>query len=318
MLEALDDPHTSYLDRSAVEGQQSRGYVGIGVTLSAGNQRGTPVVRELIPGGSAERAGLRAGDRILAVDGRSTGAATLDETARAIRGVDGTEVVLSIESVGESQPREMRLTRAAVNLPPVQTDEYDGVGHVRIRAFQAGVADSVRAALESFAQRGTSGWIIDLRGNRGGDIEEVLNVASLFVGDRTVGVQVDRSRRQAPMHGDRLPLAPQPPSVVLVDGDTGSGAEVLAAALKEYGLATIMGTKTAGKVGLATVRQLRDGSAVQLTYRRILSPSGAPLDGAGVEPNVVVPAGIEDWVQGRDPQLESAIARLHNAGAQAS
>jgi carboxyl-terminal processing protease len=241
-----------------------------------------------------------------------------DEAIRLIRGADGTEVTLGVRSVGQSTAHDVRITRAAVTQPAVQSRLVDGVGHLRIREFPAGTADSVRAELQDFARAGVLGWVIDLRGNRGGDIDEMVSVASLFVGERTVGIQVDRARRQAPMRGTGPAVPQQPSAIALVDGDTGSGAEVLAAALQEYGVATILGTKTAGKVGLATRSQLRDGSVVQLTNRRVLSPSGAPLNDAGVQPDVVVEAGIDDWVQGRDPQLERAVAQLHEISLRAS
>lgn len=314
MLKALDDPNTTYLDRRIVEAAQSAGYVGIGVVLSAPDRRGSPIVREVFPGGPAERSGLRAGDAIHAIDGRPTDSITLSQVVQEIGGLEGTTVALSVRRVDDGD-REVAIPRAAVRAPPVQAETRDGLAYVRIRSFPEGVADSVRGALAQSLAQGTRGWLIDLRGSSSPVVPEVLDVASIFVGGDVIGFQVDRSQRRLPIQGRGRILDPRPTMLVLVDQDTSGGAEVLAAALKEGAAARLLGTPTAGRVGISRVIQLPDGSAVQITTQRILTPSGEPLQGVGLSPHEPVESTVDDWRQGRDPQLDAALAYFHGVAS---
>jgi carboxyl-terminal processing protease len=315
MLDALGDPNSTYTDRKTVEAQQ-RGDAGIGVTLAIGAQRGPPIVREVISGSPADGAGLRLGDTILAVDGNSTSGMSLNESTQAIRGGNGTGVRLAIRSPGQSGSRDVSITRASLNAAPVVAEVRDGVEYIKVRRFQDGVARSVEDALVDSAQSGAQGWIIDLRSTSSGSIQEVIDLAALFVGTRVIGAVVDRSQRPAPIRAQGTPLDPRLPTVILIDADTGSGAEILAAALKEYQAATLVGAHTSGRVGLSQIVPLPDGSAAQITSQRILTPSGGKLEGIGIEPDYEVDSSVDDWVQGRDPQLSRAMALLRGVNAE--
>ena len=162
--------------------------------------------------------------------------------------------------------------------------------------------------------------MIDLRGNPGGSLNAVLAAAAGFVDadHTTIGFQVDRQRRQTPLQTQPLNLVDGDAVVVLVDHDTASGAEILAAALQEAKIATIVGTKTAGNVGVATQLTLPDDSVLQVTEQRFVSPSGAQLDGVGVTPDVPIDMTDEDLENDRDPQLGKAlevVAQKLGAGA---
>jgi len=311
MLDALGDPNSTYMDRKTVEAQQ-RGDAGIGVTLAIGAQRGAPIVREVIAGSPAEGAGVRLGDTILAVDGNSTSSMSLNESTQSIRGATGSNVRLTLRSAGEAGSHDLTITRAPLNTPAVMAEPREGVEYVKVRRFQDGVARSVQDALVDSAQNGARGWIIDLRSTSSGSIQEVLDLASLFVGSRVVGAVVDRSQRPAAIRSQGQALDPQLPTVVLIDADTGSGAEILAAALKEGQAATLVGAHTSGRVGLSQVVPLPDGSAAQITSQRILTAAGGKLEGVGVEPDYTVDSAADDWVQGRDPQLTRAMALLRD------
>ena len=312
MLEALGDPNSTYLDRTALEAQQ-RGEAGIGVTLAVGAQRGPPIVREVIAGSPAASGGVRLGDTILAVDGNPTSSMTLNESTQAIRGQNGSRVALTVRSPGETATRDVVITRAPLTTPAVLAEARDGVEYVKVRRFQDGVAQTVQEALAGSTRAGARGWIIDLRSTSSGSIQEVIDVASLFVGPRVIGAVVDRSQRPTAIRAQGRPLEAQLPTVVLIDADTGSGGEILAAALKEYQAATLVGAHTSGRVGLSQLVPLPDGSAAQITSQRILTASGSRLEGVGVEPDYAVDSSVEDWVQGRDPQLLRAMALLRDA-----
>jgi carboxyl-terminal processing protease len=315
MVEALGDPNSTYMDRRTVDAQR-RGDAGIGVTLAVGAQRGSPIVREVLPGSPAEAAGLRPGDSIAEVDRNPTSGLTLSESTQLIRGADSTRVQLSVRSAGENSSREVTVTRAPLTTAPVVAEVRGDYEYVKVRRFQEGVARSVQDALAESARNGAQGWIIDLRATSSGSIQEVMDIAGLFVGPRIIGAVVDRSQRPAPIRGQGTPMEARLPTVVLIDGDTGSGAEILAAALHEYDAATLVGAHTAGRVGLSQVVPLPDGSAAQITSQRIRTPTGGRLEGVGIEPDYPVESNVADWVQGRDPQLSRAMAILRDVNAE--
>jgi carboxyl-terminal processing protease len=310
MLDALDDPQTTYLDRKTVQAQQTGGYVGIGITVTTPQAKGPPVVREVVPDSPAERAGIRAGDSLLRIDGDSAETMSVGDAVQRIRGTEGSRIALSVLSPDARASRDVVVTRTALRLPFVTFDARDGIDIVRIRSFQDGVADTVRSRLRESVTQGSSGWMLDLRGNTGGSLREVASVAGIFVGNDPIGVVVNRAQRRVGFNAVGPALASRPPTAVLVDGDTRSGAEVLVAALQEEGVATIVGSRTAGRVGIASSVDLPDGSVVQITTERILTPSGASLNRVGVQPDRTVGSTVEDWARGLDPQLDAALAEI--------
>ncbi len=312
MLAALGDPQTRYVDRSTVEAQERRSYAGIGVSLTLQGDRGPPIVREVFTGSPAEAAGVRVGDTILAVDDRPTDNMSLADSVQAIRGVEGTVVSLQVRAPTDSRAATVRVPRATMELPLVQTERKDDIQYIRVRSFQEGVSDLVRSSLNEAARNGAGGVILDLRGNSGGNLQEVTNTAALFLGDAMIGIRVGRAQERAAIRGMGRPVAPQLPLIVLVDRDTGSGAEVLAAALRDRDVARLLGTRTAGRAGVASVVPLANGAVAQITTQRMLSSTGERLDGVGVEPDVVIEAGVNDWIQGRDPQLDRALVELRS------
>ncbi len=143
----------------------------------------------------------------------------------------------------------------------------------------------------------------------------MARVAANFIDNRPVGMAVDRSGAAEPINGLGQPAIPRTPIVVLVNKETASGAEVLAAAIKEYGAAPLVGTRTAGSAGIAAPRPLSDGSVVQITVRRLVAPSGAQIDEVGIEPDSEIDLTIEDLERGEDPQLLRAAELLVEGGA---
>ena len=311
MLDALADPNTSFLGRRELESLQVADYVGVGVVLAPTGERGPPVVREVTAASPAEAAGLKVGDVIREVDGKSTVGMTLSESVDAIRGAAGTQVGLNVRSPGSASGRQVDVRRGVVRATAANADLRNGINYVRIRTLQDGASSGIRAALAQ-SPPDTRGWVLDLRGNDRGSLQEAVNVASLFVGEQIVALQEDRSRRRAPVRGVGRPLSPQPPTVILVDEGTGGAAEVLAAALRDHGVGPVVGTRTAGKAAQTTRLPLPDGSEAQITSYRLLSPSGDQIHRVGLAPTDLVPATAEDWIEGRDVQVERAMALLGN------
>jgi carboxyl-terminal processing protease len=172
------------------------------------------------------------------------------------------------------------------------------------------VPEMVQRFLTQGRSQGARAWVLDLRGNPGGDLRAVARVAANFIENRPVGVAVDRSGSRTPINAEGRPAIPPAPIVVLVDRETSSGAEILASAIQEYQIGPIVGTTTSGSVGIASSQQLSDGSAIQLTISRLVSPSGQQLDKVGVEPDVSIDVTIADLERGQDPQLLRALELL--------
>lgn len=310
MLAGLGDNHSVFIEPDELQRMNESGYSGIGVRMSKPSQPEAPVVVEVFQNSPASRAGLRAGDRVTAVDGVPTAGRSLTEIVSGIRGAQGSALALSVAR-GDQPARDVTLTRAPVEAPRVEgIIRGNVVGVLRIRGFGEGVPEAVQQVLTQGQARGARAWVLDLRGNTGGALNAVARVAANWVDNRPVGVAVDRAGSREPITAEGRPAIPRTPLVVLIDKETASGAEILAASIKEYGIAPLVGATTAGSVGIAVPRPLPDGSAVQITIRRLVSPSGAPLDKIGVQPDFPVELTIADLERGNDPQLDRALELL--------
>ena len=291
MLKALGDRWSTYFQPSEFDSFQAGldgRYSGIGVWLRSA-QDGEVYLGSVQPDSPAEAAGLVAGDRLLTVDGAEVAALTLSKVAQKLRGDAGTELRLRIERDGE--PMTLSVVRDDLASDDVEVARLKGdVEVVRVTAFTRGVGAAVRKAIASSAagdEPASAGVVLDLRGNPGGLLTEAVEVASAFLAG---GAVVSYEKRGEPIHhldavgtGDTTV-----PLVVLVDGGTASAAEVVAAALQDRNRAVIVGSRTYGKGSVQEPRSLSDGSAIELTVGRYLTPAGRSLDGVGIEPDVEV------------------------------
>jgi carboxyl-terminal processing protease len=311
MLEGLNDSHSTFVPAEEARRRAETSYSGIGIRIARPDPAGPPVVVEVFQGSPAAAAGVRGGDRIVAIDDRQVSQLDLSEVASLIRGPQGSEVALLLERTAAGGPVNVRAARR-----PIDTPQADGqileqrVGYIRIRNFGETVAERVGRLVLEQQQAGAEGWIIDLRGNPGGSLTAVSRVAGYFMESRPIGISVDRAGQREAIVAERRPFRVQAPLVLLIDGDSGSASEVLASAFSEYRLAGLVGQRSAGSVGIASVRPLSDGSNLQVTVRRLLSPSGATLDKVGVEPDVQVALTAQDLEGGRDPQRDQALRLL--------
>jgi len=293
MLKALGDRWSAYyrpVEFDSFQAGLDGRYSGVGVWLRSG-QDGHVLVGSVQPGTPAEAAGILAGDRVVAVRGRDAGG-DLAGVASLLRGPAGTTVEVVIERDGEERP--VRIVRGEVASDDVVVSRLkSGVVVVRVSEFTRGVGAAVRKAVDdaSLEREAPEGVVLDLRGNPGGLLTEAVEVASAFLEGGTV---VSYEKRGEPVRhldavGDGNTLVPL---VVLVDAGTASASEVVAAALQDRNRAVIVGGRTYGKGSVQEPRQLSDGSAIELTVGRYLTPSGRSLDGVGIEPDVVVSARL--------------------------
>ena len=319
MLASLD-PHSSFLDGAEYEAMRvstTGHYSGVG--LEVAEKDGRVVVVTPIEGSPADRAGVRAGDILLEVDGHAIEAGRLAEAIEHMRGFVGSYVRVAIARDGEPEPLQFALERSEVQVRTVRAEPLPGhFGYVRITHFSDSTPRDFDRQLSRLQEAAPlAGLVLDLRGNPGGVLESAVTVADNLL---DAGVIVRAEGRTAAsrfeMRATEGDLLRHAPIVVLVDHDSASGAEIVAGALRDHGRATLMGERTFGKGSVQTVMPLPDGQALKLTTSRYFTPSGASIHDRGIEPDVALsaasglaaPAGPRD-VAG-DPAVRAALQYL--------
>jgi carboxyl-terminal processing protease len=291
MLKALGDRWSAYYEPAEFDSFQAGldgRYSGVGVWLRSA-QDGQVYVGSVQPGSPADVAGLVPGDRLVEIADTAVADRTLGEVAQALRGDAGTTVTVVVSRDGER--RAVVLRRDELANDDVEVTRLVGdVQVVHVSSFTRGVGASVRAAVSASPAVGTSapaGVVLDLRGNPGGLLTEAVEVASVFLSG---GAVVSYEERGEPMrHLDAVGEGDTTvPLVVLVDEGTASAAEVVAGAMQDRNRAVLVGSRTYGKGSVQESRTLSDGSAIELTVGRYLTPSGRSVDGVGIEPDVLV------------------------------
>ncbi|HET9416676.1 MAG TPA: S41 family peptidase [Candidatus Limnocylindria bacterium] len=258
----------------------------------------------------AERAGLRPGDQILAVNGTSTLGETVSSLVYQVRGESGTDVTLTIRR-GDEAPQDITITRAVIELQEVNSELLeDGIGYIRLTSFTDRASGLFADALASLLDQGATGIVFDLRSNPGGYIVAAQGIASQFVTSGELlftvesGEDVDEWRAEEGVAQDSSISV-----VVLVDGGSASASEIVAAALQEHGRATILGEPTFGKNTVQIWNDLPNGGGLRLTTDRWFTPEHNSVAPGGIQPDVVV-AAPEDPAADEDPQLDRAVETL--------
>jgi carboxyl-terminal processing protease len=298
MVEALDDPYTSYLDAEACQlGLSSlEGKIeGIGAQVVVRDEQ--LMIIAPIADSPAAKAGIRAGDIILAIDGRSASGMSLAEAVLSIRGPKGTSISLLVLHQGETEPEEIEIVRAEIELPSVQFEMRGDVAYINITYFSERTGEELSAVLQSIAQEAATGIILDLRGNPGGLLDATVEVASHFLEDGPVVKVRDNQGMVTVYNVESTSVVTDLLLVVLVDSYTASGGEVLAGALQDYSRATIAGAKTFGKGSVNKLYQLKDGSGLYITVARWLTPDGHLIEGEGLYPDYELEISGEDAIQ---------------------
>jgi carboxyl-terminal processing protease len=297
MVEALDDPYTAYLDAAAYELSQKSlegKFEGIGAHVAA--EDGQVVVISPVADSPADKAGIRAGDLILEVDGQSTEGLSLVEVVLLVRGPKGTVVSLLILHEGDTEPELIDIVRAEVELPSVRFEMRGEIAYINITTFSERTAEELSPVIEEVDQQ-AQGIILDLRSNAGGLLDSVIAVASFFLEEGVVVDIVDNEGNHFAYPVEPGGIITGLPVVVLVDEYSASGSEVLAGALQDYGRAVIAGKKTFGKGSANTMHELGDGSALYITYARWFTPEGRLIEGEGLAPDYELELEGEDAIQ---------------------
>lgn len=316
MARALREGHTYYMSpddfRDTLAQLNNReSFVGIGVVMTQDR-----AVTEVIENSPAEAAGLRIGDEIVVVNGESIEGLPVNEASAKIRGEEGTTVDLGIRREGVATVIPFTITRAPISRDWVNARVLDGnVGYLQLRTFPVN-SDAMRSlnrAMNRFSEAKVNALVIDLRNNGGGSVDTGQDVASLFLAEHTpIYQRLDRRGGEATVRtwGERWDR--DVPIAVLTNQNSGSMAEILAAALQETGVARVFGTKTAGVVSATVFHPLSDGSGLAVTVQLIKTGQGRVLNEIGLEPDQVVEIDAEELRRGRDNQLEAAVSYLRD------
>lgn len=298
MVEALGDPYTSYLDAEAYQ-LSLRGlegsFEGIGAYVTIKDEQ--LMIIAPIADSPAARAGIRAGDVILEIDGQSTTGMSLAEAVLLVQGPEGTTVALLVLHEGETEPELIEIVRAVIEVPSVEFEMREEMAYIVITHFSERTAGELLPVMETIAQQGAEGIVLDLRSNPGGLLDTVVDVAGFFLEEGVVVDVVDNQGEHEVSWVEVGGITTDLPMVVLVDSYSASGSELLAGALQDYERATIAGTTTFGKGSVNILRQLGDGSGLYITNARWLTPNGRLIEGEGIYPDYELELEGEDAVQ---------------------
>lgn len=312
LVESLDDPYTAFStprEKELSETSLRGSFDGVGIQVDLRNEQ----LRVIAPieGTPAERAGIRAGDVILAVDGRPVKGLALADVVGLIRGPRGTVVTLTIQRGDGTEPLTVSIEREEIKLRAVRSSMLeDQIGYLRIATFSASSAGDTEAALRALLEQQPRGLVLDLRANPGGYLNAAVDIASQFLSDGVVLYQQNADGRRQELRARPGGLATALPLAVLIDRGSASASEIVAAALRDNGRAVLIGEKSYGKGSVQTVHTLSDASGLRITSAIWLTPRGQPLEHLGLEPDLPVPT--DPTV---DRPLEAAIRYLRNAAA---
>jgi carboxyl-terminal processing protease len=309
----LGDPHTAFLDpeqaaqfNSDMQGQ----FEGIGARVDKAENGGVEI-KYLFAEQPAEKAGVRVGDVIMAVDAKDVTQLDLNEAISLIRGPRDTKVILSIQR-GDETPFDLTITRARIEIPVVETKTLaDGkVAYIALSEFSSVASGRLAEAMKAALAAKPAGLILDLRGNPGGLLDAAVRIGSYFVPEGNILIERFQDGREQIYPREGKFLLGDTKLVVLVDGGSASASEIVAGAIQDAGIGKLIGEKTYGKGSVQLPNALSDGSQLRVTIARWFTPKDRAIHGVGLEPDIVVPLTDDDRQAKRDPQLDRAVEFL--------
>ena len=313
MLESLGDAHTSYMDpQEFQDANASLGgeYEGIGAYVDTTGDFLTVI--SPIKGSPAEAAGLRPGDKIIAIDGEDMTGINPELARRKVLGPADSVVVLSILREGEEKPFDVSITRAKITIASVEYEMKGDIAYVKLNTFGDTTTQELRDALKELMAKNPKGLILDLRNNGGGYLQTSVEVSSQFIKDGIIVTEKYGDGKEDTFKAKSGGLALDIPMVVLVNEGSASASEIVAGALQDYGRAQLVGVTTFGKGSVQIWSPLSDNQgAVRVTVAKWLTPKGRTIHKLGLTPDVVVELTEADFKAQKDPQLDKALEILN-------
>ncbi|MFQ5612307.1 MAG: S41 family peptidase [Anaerolineae bacterium] len=310
MVNSFGDENTAFIDptRAAIMQEDVSGaFEGIGASVRL-DDSGRLVIAEPFIGRPAAKAGLQRGDIVLEVDGQSLQGYSLYEAVLLIRGPAGSTVTLLIFRTGIDEPFEVDIIRERIEIEIVESRLLEGnIGYAHLSDFSHGASGKLKTAYDELIDQGAETLILDLRNNPGGLLSESVAVSSLFLDGENVLIERLKSDQEKIYQARGPQVDTDIPLVVLINRGSASASEIVAGALKEHHRAILLGEQSFGKGTVQLPHTLSDGSEIRVTIAEWLTPNGNQIHKEGIVPDIIVDFTQEDFVEGRDPQLERAI-----------
>lgn len=313
-IEGLDDPYTEYISKEDMEdylADATGNFVGIGIYMVQDTETNKIMVLAPIKGSPAEKAGILPGDLIVSVDGVTYTAEEMTVASSKIKGEVGTAV--KIEILRGNETLNFELKRENIKVNPVEGKKLENnIGYIEFSSFDDGTAEEFKTKFEELQEQGIKSLIIDLRNNGGGIVDEALKIADYILEkDDVILYEVDKNGKETVEKSKNDPIINMP-IIILTNENTASSSEILAGALKDYGKAKIVGTKTYGKGVIQQLLTLPDGSGLKITSEEYLTPDKTKINEIGIEPNeeVKLPDSVKNVLtveEKDDTQLQKAI-----------
>jgi len=312
LLDSLDDPYTRFLEPTSYKEMKIRlsgSYSGIGIYI--GIKEKHLIVISPIKDTPAWKAGLKPKDKIMTIDGKQTKDMALDEAVSLIRGPRGSLVSLGIIRGKEKDPKEYKIPREKIVIKSVETEVLkDDIGYIKLNTFEnQNASDEMEKALNSLKSKKVKGLIIDVRNNGGGLLQNAIEIGSMFIREGVIVYTIDREGKKETISSSGN-IVWVKPTVVLINESSASASEILAGALRDNRISTLVGTKSFGKASVQNVKQLEDGSAVLLTVAKYLTPNGTDISKKGIEPDHVVEVPTSEAEE--NPKVEESIVDEQN------
>jgi carboxyl-terminal processing protease len=299
LVQSINDPYSYYLtpdEYKLTQGDFQSSFGGIGASISMNKDKQIVIVLPM-DNSPALKAGIRANDLILAVDGKPTDGLTVQQTVSMVRGPIGTPVKLTILHEGEKTPVEIEIVRAEINPATVIYKMKGDIAYIQITNFYESTGDEFQTALKSLDMKNAKGIVLDLRNNLGGLVTSMVDVAGHFIKQGVIISFRDNQGKMSSQSARPKGIFTDLPVVVLVNKYSASASEVLSGALQDYQRATIAGEVTLGKGSYDSFYSLSDGSAIYLTIGRWLTPNGREIEGKGITPDQVLTQTGDDAIQ---------------------
>ncbi len=316
LASSMGDPYTVFFppkENKSFNEEIAGSFDGIGAEI--GMKDGVLTVVAPLRDSPAWKSGIKAGDKIVKINNASSIDLSIDGAIDLIRGPSGTTVTLMILRTGENKTRDIVVTREKIQVPTIETElRGDGVFVIRFYSFSENSANLFKDALIKFVDAKTNKLVLDLRGNPGGYLNSAINIGSWFIDEGKVILKEDSGDGSTPKvyrsHGPRL-FTDKLKFVVLVDGGSASASEILAGALREHGIAQLIGEKTYGKGSVQELININDDTSLKVTVANWFTPNGISISKAGLEPDFVVPLTQKDIDAKKDPQMDKAVEILN-------
>jgi carboxyl-terminal processing protease len=313
MIFGLNDQFTSFVPPEAaklINENATGSFSGIGAVVNLNKGRVLQIMK-VYPDSPAEKAGLKAGDMITEVDGKSIVGDDLDVQVAKVRGPEGSTATFTIVREGEEKPLKIDITRAKIAIKLVESKMLDnGVAYVSLSSFlSATTSDQLTAAVQDLLAKNPKGLIFDLRDNTGGFLDQAEKVADMFLKDGVILYERAKNGDEKVDRSTDTGIAQDVPLVLLVNGGSASASEIVAGAIQDRGRGVLIGTTTFGKGAVQHLFNLSDGSQVRIVAEHWFTPNDHDIHGKGIEPNITVARSDDPKV---DPQLDRAVEYILN------